>query len=72
MLISRLAYTLTFKMEAEYFSENLVDFQRPTRRYIQEDNSLYICFPPVCLRKCRRVPSNGSQTSKSLLTRHST
>jgi hypothetical protein len=34
-IISRLAYSLSLKMEATYSSERSADFQRTTRRYIQ-------------------------------------
>jgi hypothetical protein len=36
-----LAYSLTLKMEAIYSSETSVDFQRTTRRYIPEVNTLH-------------------------------
>jgi hypothetical protein len=40
-LLSCLAYFLTPKMEAIYFSEISVDVQRDTRPYIPEDRTIY-------------------------------
>jgi hypothetical protein len=34
MLVSCLAYSSTLKMEATYYSETYVDFQRATQRYV--------------------------------------
>jgi hypothetical protein len=39
MLISCLIYSSTLKTEATCSYENSVDFQRTTRRYIQEDGT---------------------------------
>jgi hypothetical protein len=40
-LVSCSAYSSTLKMEAVYYSETSVDFQRTTRRYIPEDGTLH-------------------------------
>jgi hypothetical protein len=40
-LVSCLAYSSTLKMEAKCSSETSVEFQRTTRRYIPEDNTLH-------------------------------
>jgi hypothetical protein len=42
MLVSCLAYSLTLKMEATRSSKTFIDFQRPTRCYIQDNRILYI------------------------------
>jgi hypothetical protein len=34
----------TLKMEAKYFSETSVDFQRTTLRYMPEDRTIYLWF----------------------------
>jgi hypothetical protein len=45
MLVACLASSLALKMEAICSSEKLVDFQRTTVRYIQEDRTLfYVLF----------------------------
>jgi hypothetical protein len=45
MLVSCLACSSTLKMEAAYFSEKSVGFQRTARRYITEDKTLQIrCY----------------------------
>jgi hypothetical protein len=43
-LVSCSAYSSTLKMEAIYFSETSVDFQRTTRRYIPQDGTLHERF----------------------------
>jgi hypothetical protein len=40
-LVSSSANSLTLKMEAIYFSEASVDFQRTTHRYTPEDSTLH-------------------------------
>jgi hypothetical protein len=40
-LVSRLAYSSTLNMDAMYFSETSVDFQRTTRLYILEGSALH-------------------------------
>jgi hypothetical protein len=42
MLLSRLAYSSTLKMETTRSSETFVDFQWTTRRYIPEDITLQL------------------------------
>jgi hypothetical protein len=50
VLVSRLAYSSTLKMEATCSSESSGDFQRTTRRYVLEDSKgkgevkLSLCF----------------------------
>jgi hypothetical protein len=47
MLVS-LVYSSTLKMEATFYFEALVAFQRPARRYVQEDKTpLYARFESV-------------------------
>jgi hypothetical protein len=41
MLVSRLVYSWTLKMEATFSSEKPVDFQRNTCPYISEDRTLH-------------------------------
>jgi hypothetical protein len=41
MLVSCLAYSSALKLEATWFSETLVEFQRTTCRYIPEDRILH-------------------------------
>jgi hypothetical protein len=40
VLVSCVAYSLTLKMEAIYFSEMVVDFHHITQHYIPEDRTL--------------------------------
>jgi hypothetical protein len=51
-LISCSACSSNLKMEATYFSETSLDFQRTTRRYIREDNCsfqwVWRFSPAVC------------------------
>jgi hypothetical protein len=43
-VVSRLAYSLTLKMDATCSSETSVDFQRTTRRYIPKHRTLHVYY----------------------------
>jgi hypothetical protein len=65
--VPRLAYSLTLKMEATCSSETLVDFQRTTRRYIEQDRTRLLMLFGRLVPSLFLVTQNGSLQIQFLL-----